>query len=149
MALGGKLRPHQIPRACWQPGPSTCESKTWCPSKCQVLAASGACTLLPGGAALTGTDTAEVIAVRKAQVGFPGCQQAWTAHGEVCASAPSGFAAHPGLPAAWVVQHVLQRSLPAAAEVWIFLAGAECLQMITAAQSRAISSCLACSELPK
>lgn len=48
--------------------------------------------------------------------GYPHCWQALTAHSEVCASAASGFAAQPGLPAVWVVQHVLQCCLPAA--VW-------------------------------
>lgn len=48
--------------------------------------------------------------------GYPDCQHALAAHSKVCASAAWDFAAHPGVPAVWVVQHCSSELFPAA--VW-------------------------------
>lgn len=57
---GGMLHPHQT----LSTGPSKWESETWSPSRRQVLAVSGMCTPLPGGAIVT--DTAKVVMAMKA-----------------------------------------------------------------------------------
>lgn len=64
---------------------------------------------------MTHADTTEPAVVSRESAGrYPDHQQALTAHGEACASAASDFAAHPGLQAVWVLQHVLQCCIPAA-----------------------------------
>lgn len=61
-------------------------------------------------------DTTELVVISCESTGrYTDCQQVLTARNEACASAASGCAAHPGLQAVWVLRHVLQCCIPAAA----------------------------------
>lgn len=138
-SAGGMLRPHQTPRgllAAWA-------IKMWIKNLVPPPSA------VPGRAIVTCTDTAQVVGAMKARGG---------------AQVASKAARQPAVKSVLLQHQILQPTtgtssslgsatrtsmLSSSSSEEIFLTGAECLQMITAAQSRAINSCLACSELVK
>lgn len=116
MAVGRMLHPHQTPRGLL----ATWTIKIWIKNLMPLQVPSAFCLRHVHPAARR----CNCAMHRHSRGGrghestgrYPGCQQALTAHCDVCASAASDFAAHPRLPAVWVVQHVLQCCLSAA--VW-------------------------------